>query len=170
MGHRMRSFFKIAFRLFPNRFTFSIYNRTDLPTKLDWNAVSYIDPQGRARKVVHSLHVGRQHAETAFHRPRHAPGISDPRRPSHHHHAHPGHTRKVRGRAPARIVGHRHIYGPIHPASSFNGTPDNRFTRAAFIRACSLYAASSCAMPSARTLEMQFLSASVRPGRGSQVR
>jgi formylglycine-generating enzyme required for sulfatase activity len=60
--------FRIVFQPGPSRIGLSITNKAGIPAKLDWNAVSYVDPQGRAHRVVHSgvrlLNKGESQAPT----------------------------------------------------------------------------------------------------------
>ena len=45
---------KVSFALPGNRhLAFNLRNKTEQPIKLDWNQVSYVDPDGKSHKVVH---------------------------------------------------------------------------------------------------------------------
>lgn len=44
---------RIVFTLERHRFQFSLLNKTDGPMKLDWNQISYVDPNSGSHKVMH---------------------------------------------------------------------------------------------------------------------
>lgn len=45
---------RIAFKISKQQIEFAMQNKTTAPIKLDWNHVSYIDPSGRAHRVIHA--------------------------------------------------------------------------------------------------------------------
>jgi hypothetical protein len=44
---------RIVFKLERHRLEFSLLNKTDSPMKLDWNQMSYVDPESGSHKVMH---------------------------------------------------------------------------------------------------------------------
>jgi hypothetical protein len=44
---------KVAFTVTRERIIVTLKNRTDKPIQVDWNSASYVDPEGRAHRVMH---------------------------------------------------------------------------------------------------------------------
>ena len=42
----------VVFKVTKDEFRFSMRNRSNVPVQLDWNSASYVDPDGKAQKVM----------------------------------------------------------------------------------------------------------------------
>jgi hypothetical protein len=67
-------YIQIAWRVGTDRFYFDLKNRTSHTIKIDWDAISYIDIEGRTQRVIHTgtKYIDKNNAQAKTNLPRNA--------------------------------------------------------------------------------------------------